>query len=97
MVPENCRESLLIEKFCGGQKITFALSQGRGVVGIGSWALGRGSLTPIKSSSGQNSQTKIKDDPILSFFEDMFQDVFHLSQVDKANLTFYDTKKRGIT
>ena len=33
---ENCRESLLIEKFCGWQKITFALSQGRRVVCIGS-------------------------------------------------------------
>ena len=36
MVPENCRESLLIEKFCGWRKITFVLSQGRRVMGIGS-------------------------------------------------------------
>ena len=36
MVPENRRESLLIEKFCGGRKITFAPSQGRRVLGIGS-------------------------------------------------------------
>ena len=35
MNSENCIESLLIEKFCGGRKITFALSQGRTVVGRG--------------------------------------------------------------
>ena len=42
MVPENCRASLLIENLFGWRKITFALSQGRSVVGIGS---GRGLLT----------------------------------------------------
>ena len=40
MVPENCRESLLTEKFCGGRKITCTLCQDRRVVdrvvGIGS-------------------------------------------------------------
>ena len=44
MNPENCRESLLIEKFCGVRKITFALFQGRRVVVIGSQGRGREGL-----------------------------------------------------